>query len=207
MKKLTGLFFAVLLILTFTACGNNTSDISVKVGNTVKIGEIDWLVLSVGDNKALVLSENVLEKRAYHSPDIDITWEYCELREYLNGSFYDKTFNDTEKKNILTTKTINSDNPEFSTSGGNDTSDKIFLLSISEINEYMGNNAHENIKNSMIARHINTDETSWWWLRSPGIKNDFAAIVNSDGNVYAGGGGDGVGMDSGGVRPALWLNL
>jgi hypothetical protein len=48
-------------------------------------------------------------------------------------------------------------------------------------------------------------ETCWWWLRSPGRYDDYAARVHGDGDVYVY--GDRVTLDSGGVRPALWLNL
>jgi hypothetical protein len=47
--------------------------------------------------------------------------------------------------------------------------------------------------------------SAWWWLRSPGGAQDYAAIVHSDGSVglY----GTGVILHEGGVRPALRLNL
>jgi hypothetical protein len=43
---------------------------------------------------------------------------------------------------------------------------------------------------------------SRWWLRSPGFDSRIAAYVNDDGYVNVFGFGD-----SGGVRPAFWLNL
>ena len=49
---------------------------------------------------------------------------------------------------------------------------------------------------------------SEWWLRSPGILSSFAARVGDSGFVIIGGSlVFGSGADSGGVRPALWLNL
>ena len=44
----------------------------------------------------------------------------------------------------------------------------------------------------------------WWWLRSPGRNQNYAATVDN-GNIYFNGGP--VNYDIGGVRPALWLNL
>ncbi|MDR2728735.1 MAG: leucine-rich repeat domain-containing protein, partial [Chitinispirillales bacterium] len=48
-------------------------------------------------------------------------------------------------------------------------------------------------------------ETAWWWLRSPGDYSDYAACVYYDGYVYVD--GNKSFRESGGVRPALWLNL
>jgi hypothetical protein len=45
---------------------------------------------------------------------------------------------------------------------------------------------------------------SWWWLRSPAGISSAAAIVDDDGLVQV----NGIFVfGSGGVRPALWLNL
>jgi hypothetical protein len=49
------------------------------------------------------------------------------------------------------------------------------------------------------------ENRAWWWLRSPGSDSDSAAHVSNVGSVYAS--GNNVPRDSGGVRPALWLNL
>ena len=45
----------------------------------------------------------------------------------------------------------------------------------------------------------------YWWLRSPGYFGYDAANVGDGGLVDVG--GDSVNRNSGGVRPALWLNL
>ena len=43
----------------------------------------------------------------------------------------------------------------------------------------------------------------WWWLRSPGIIQYFAAAVSADGSL----GLNSVDSDNACVRPALWVNL
>jgi len=43
----------------------------------------------------------------------------------------------------------------------------------------------------------------WWWLRSPGDDQHYAAGVSSGGSL----GCSNVNYDSGCVRPALWINL
>lgn len=52
--------------------------------------------------------------------------------------------------------------------------------------------------------------TSWrlynfWWLRSPGGRNNFAATVQGNGNIDKI--GIPVGSDVYGVRPAMWIDI
>jgi len=72
----------------------------------------------------------------------------------------------------------------------------IFLLSVDEVNKYFKNDEERIAKLE--------GKTHWWWLRSPGDYN-FAAYVGSVGSVFVN--GFYVYYDTGGVRPALWLNL
>ena len=147
----------------------------------IPFGGYDWRILDEQNGKALILSEKIIEKRAYHSSYSDITWENCTLRSYLNGEFYN-SFSPKDRLRIA---------------GGIATTDRIFLLSIDEVQRYLSGD------NARIAKDA-SGTASWWWLRSPGRYGDFAAIVDDDGGLGVNGGVD---RDDGGVRPALWLNL
>jgi hypothetical protein len=207
----------ILLAFTLSACGGGGDISTAKVGDTVEFGGYNWRVLDIQDGKALIISEKILGKRAYHSLGGDISWEGSELREYLNGSFYESTFTEEEKKNIAKSNIENKCNPQYGTTGGSETKDKVFLLSIEEVERYFTDSSE------MIAENIDTDEVSWWWLRSPGCGSDYAACINVVGYVdFHGtlvGVGEGIGADdnvgsyggsvesdNGGVRPALWVN-
>lgn len=85
-------------------------DISPPVGETIQFGNLNWLVLEIDGDRALILSEKILENKAYHSPGGSITWQNCTLREYLNGSFYNNTFNDEEKERLIETEVANKAN-------------------------------------------------------------------------------------------------
>gem|GEM_PF-2704783 len=188
----------------------------------VKLADIDWRVLTVENNKALLISEKILEKRPYNVKYKDVTWETCTLRQYLNGEFYNSL--GSVRSAIVETRNSNPNNPWYGTAGGNATTDKVFLLSLDEVVKYFGDsgdlankrrkNSSGNLKsdglwlhdqyNSMrIAKYGNG--TDWWWLRSPGTGSGNAARVYYDGGVYVG--GNGVPEDDIGVRPAMWLNL
>ena len=141
---------------------------------------------------------------------VDITWEECTLRSWLNEDFYQSAFSEEEQEWIALTQVINEDNPKYNTEGGNDTEDKVFLLSIAEANEYFADDEDRKVYATQYAKDngayvsVNTS-ASWWWLRSPGGDSGSAANVLDIGRVYAG--GDYVYFADYVVRPALWITL
>ncbi|MCL2052826.1 MAG: DUF6273 domain-containing protein [Oscillospiraceae bacterium] len=199
-----------------------------KIGSIIKFGGYDWRVLDVQNDKALLLTEEVIDSKAYHSTGGNITWAECELRSELNGTFYDSLGQD--KSRIAEEKVINNDNLWFGTKGGKDITDKIFLLSIEEADRYFGdsgdylNKRRKEYKNGKFVASVDgwalsnnydseriaynaSDTASWWWLRSPGYISNRAAYVYSDGNVIVNGILIGSVSVVGGVRPALWLKF
>ena len=101
-------------------------------------------------------------------------------------------------------------NPKYSTNPGNATTDKVFLLSITEVEKYFSSDSARQCEPTEYAiangAYVNSDNGNcWWWLRSPGDDRYFAALVLSDGLVYYS--GNSVHDDLGCVRPALWINL
>ena len=73
--------------------------------STIELGRwngkpIKWRILNVNkkNGKALLLSNQVLELRAYHNKEEEVTWESSDARKWLNTSFYQKAFTSSEKK-------------------------------------------------------------------------------------------------------------
>ena len=163
----------------------------------VEFGGIEWIVLDEEGEKTLLLSKDCIEERAYNEKYESVTWETCTLRSFLNDEWFEDTFSDEEKNMVLTTYVENSDNSETETSGGNDTEDKVFLLSIEEVKHYFSSDYKR------VAKYHG--KTDWWWLRSPGYSDYDAAAVLDGGDVDYG--GDSVNCDYNGIRPALWVNL
>lgn len=95
-------------------------------GDIVEFSGYNWIVLNKTEDTMLIIAEDVIEEKAYNEEYEAITWEECTLRTYLNGTFYN-SFSEEEQEMIVETKLTNSDNPEYDTDGGNDTTDKIFL--------------------------------------------------------------------------------
>ena len=96
---------------------------------------IKWRILETDkeDRRLLLLSEYVLDAQAYHTSSSSITWENCSLRSWLNSTFLNDAFSETEQAMIQTTHLTNPNNLNTNVAGGNDTDDKIFLLGLSDV--------------------------------------------------------------------------
>ncbi|MCL2494588.1 MAG: DUF6273 domain-containing protein [Oscillospiraceae bacterium] len=165
------------------------------LNRTLRLGGLEWRCLAVKSSKALLITKDIVEKRAYHTSQDDVTWENCALREYLNGAFM-RRFTAQERGAIAVTALSNAANPQFGTDGGNATKDQVFLLSTAQALQYFKSDEDR-------AAQLNGKE-GWWWLRSTGHYQGAAAAVLEPGLVY----GNGTAVDGeGGVRPALWFSL
>lgn len=210
-------------------------DAKFAVGNYVTFGRypqtkagkdktpIEWLVLARDGSKALLISRYGLDAQLYNTTNSEVTWETCTLRTWLNGTFYNKAFSSAEQEAILTTNVDNSKNQCYSgwnTSGGNNTQDKVFLLSYAEANKYFGvtddnsSNTKSRIAPTAYAiahgawtspykKTADDIDAGWWWLRSPGYDQKLAASVYADGSS----GNLKINYDDVSVRPALWVNI
>ena len=191
-----------------------------KVGKTIEFGNypqdkdgtekpIEWIVMKNEGNQVLLLSKYVLDAKSYNEEWEDVTWETSDIRQWLNNEFYTAAFNKSEKAKIQTSLIKNEDNSEHGTSGGNDTEDKVFLLSEKEAETLFSNDDERIAKATEYAEksgvYVNEEKAAYWWLRSPGDSGDDAAEVIYSGWVYRD--GNYVDDSSGGVRPALHLNL
>lgn len=137
--------------------------------------------------------------------------------------------NDEVRKGSLT-KNQNPDNTWYGTSGGIDTEDFIFLLSMEEIVcKYFGDSSdklfhpgkkqrywfeRKDFNNSKrIAKLLwNQEQVWWWWTRTTGRVGVKAVYIHGDGNIGIQGnnilkGNIADGRCTGGVRPAMWIQI
>ena len=185
-----------------------------RYGDIIRIGSFDgmpieWQIIQVKGNELLVLSKCGIEAKAYHSKSGSVTWETSTIRQYLNNEFFSKCFDIKEQKLIQTTSVKTNDNVLTGVSGGKDTSDRLFLLSIDEVkmmfNSDQARKCHvtESAKNNGAFADANTG-TGWWWLRTPGENDIYAAYVSADGVIVKG--GCYTGSSRGLLRPAMWVD-
>ena len=182
--------------------------------------------------------------RWFHTSLASVSWATSSIRQYLNNAFFN-TFTPSERARILETNLINHNNPwdwsesggHVRTSGGANTTDRIFLLSIDEVLRYFGDSSltvrgagmganerlanepdwpalgayhwgiHDQFNQARVARNA-AGSDMWWWLRSPGDMPHFVASIHYDGQIYLRGNDVFMpGATGGGVRPALWLSI
>lgn len=202
---------------------------NASVGDTITFGAyeqdnntsngkeaIEWTVLDKDGMSLLLISKQALDCQQYNTSYTDVTWESCSLRKWMNGTFLNKAFNAEEQAQIQNTTVSADKNPEYNTNPGNATTDKVFLLSINEVEKYFNSDEArkcaptayakaQGAYTSDIYKTASGAATCWWWLRSPGCNQFNAASVLIYGSVYYR--GSIVYTDNDAVRPALWINL
>ena len=206
---------------------------------------ITWRVLDYDSQKriALVLSEKALDTRAFNEDNSSgCTYDRSTIRSWMNG--YDKAQNDL-KKDFTTNNFIDTaftpeeqdriaktlvvpdknpkadENPEYNYVTGYMTEDKIFLLSITEVNKYLTTSSDKQAdttryavkKGARVVSSVSHNDTEngtcndphcWalWWLRTNGQYTTYKTYVyNSTISVN----GNFLAISHMSVRPALWV--
>lgn len=199
---------------------------SVNVGEYITFGSyeqdndtsngkepIEWLVLDEENGKVLVISKYALDAKPFNEELDDVTWETCTLRSWLNDDFINEAFTSNERAAIPMVTVAAEANNSYDTDPGNDTQDKVFLLSIYDVNEHFDSDSAKECKatdyaiaqGAWIIDTANYAGNCSWWLRSLGGQSLCAAIVNDIG--YTNGVGVGVASNHEAVRPAMWIEL
>lgn len=187
------------------------------INGTIEFGHynsrpIQWYVLDedTANHRTLLVAKDVLDEKPYnYITDNFTSWEDCTIRSWLNGydatqnvlgkdyasdNFISTAFTSEEQARIATVQVINDTKNQYGSTGGANTMDKVFLLSVDEVKTYLGS------PKGVCAKLNCTIE---WWLRTPGYDTHDAVLVSSDGKINPRGMW---GNSDAGLRPALWLN-
>ena len=214
-----------------------------------KVEPIRWRIITEENGEALLLCDSIIASLQYQtdygyessaggycttsngapSGTYANNYMYSNVRNWLNETFYKTALNQTQQGIVLTTEVDNSEESAspYGSSRNNkcvceNTSDKIFLLSIREVTNEA--NGFASYFTSDVARQMMTSDYSratgaymdttedyngngWWWTRSPYDSNDrfttkaymiFETGISSP---------DDVASSAGGVVPALRIQL
>lgn len=181
------------ILMRKAAVGNKITFGTYEQDNDTSNGaeDIEWLVLAKENNKILVISDKALDCQRYNAIHKEITWEQCSLRKWLNDSFLNTAFSEEERALIQCTTVSADKNPQYQyRNPGNATTDKVFLLSINEVEKYFSDiNARECSPTAYAKAQgartgtYNGVDTCAWWLRSPGSEQSFATSIDDLGWV------------------------
>ena len=145
LRRLALLIAPLLTAVLFTAgIAEEAAETPVFFGTWEQDGDpgngpepIRWRVLERQDGQALLLSETGLAAMPYHGRWREVTWETCDLREWLNDTFLREAFSEEERGAILMSALANPAKSGYETKGGADTEDRVFLLSFEEVSRYL----------------------------------------------------------------------
>ncbi len=197
----------------------------LSVGDSITFGSytqdengkapLEWLVVSVDEENMILLTKKVIDFMPFDESGSG-AWSTSSLRTFLNGDFYNDAFSAEEKAAIGSHTSVSEDNPEYESSAGKDSTDKVFLLNIQEYSSMMAKaggrqpakatayalkkGCHEYTKEKNKTKIVG----SWFWLRSTGFTGSYNAICYSDGEISYGGQLSGISL---GVRPAISIKL
>ena len=204
--------FVMLVLVLLCAAAAACADGVPEAGSLVTFGhyeqdmntengpeEIQWIVLDTDGDRVFLLSKYGLDAKQYNVKYTRVTWETCSLRQWLNSTFLDSAFTAEEQEEIFLTDVDNSPEQTYekwrNVKNGNNTQDKIFLLSFAEANKYLGvtyengDNAEARVAPTAFAkgrrawskRELKTADGDYAGLRSMGRHPNRAAHVHSTG--------------------------
>lgn len=196
---------------------------------------IKWRVLSVNGNDVFLLADRNLCREVYNSPYTSedgntVKWETSTMRSWLNGydartnvsgqdytddNFLDTAFSASEQAAINGTLVVNNYNTSAYPDGGNNTTDKVYLLSAPEIMQasygFVSTWNKSQTREAKNTAYIDAGGNNGdWWLRTLGVVSSAgvkACYIDAEGRLWRSDNSAGIADLGYAVRPALHLNL
>lgn len=196
---------------------------------------IKWRVLGINNDKAMLISDKIIDYRAYDSiiDDGKVTWENSELRRWLNGyeefsagkgnSFIDMAFTEAEKACIYDTTV--KDNGHFMDKyypKNDGCVNKVYLLNLTEsCDPRYGFVATTNFADvarkavltdyagSLMGNNVTYDAYGSWGLRNviQGDTDSYAMQVDEFGTPYTNGYNSYLVKEKNGIRPVINIDI
>ncbi|MCR5794728.1 MAG: DUF6273 domain-containing protein, partial [Solobacterium sp.] len=149
---------------------------------------IEWIVLANEEDSLLIISKYGLECRKFDDFHSNVTWDTCSLRKWLNDEFLHGSFDAAEQERILETALEKAGNPQSDALDGEDTADRVFLLSFADADTYFISDDARICELTEYAKANSkyaeaSGMTCSWWLRAPGFDNTLTATIGRKGNI------------------------
>lgn len=168
---------------------------------------IEWNLLRVQSGKMLLISKYALDTRTFHYKEADTSWDSCTLHGWMGATFLSEAFTEEEQKKIADTM-VRADSGAYpGVYPGLMTTDKVFILSYREIDEYFPTEESKICSPTPYAEAKGAVTSRWgtcgWWLRTPSYdqKNFYVVggnAVTATSPCYSKGYG---------IRPAMWVYI
>ena len=204
---------------------------------------IKWRVLELNGDEALLVADREMDCAPFNLESADVTWETSTLRSFLNGydgtqnaagvsfadrpqdSFLGTAFSAREQAAILAAPVENPDNSYYGTECGEETADRVFILSNEEV--FAGENAGRHgfypgsgvddparrFRPTMYAMARGTwyspvegyRGNGFWFMRTSGYTLSSVTYICDFGYIYSR--GTDVSCNDSGILPAIRVDL
>lgn len=171
---------------------------------------IEWQILEAQGNRLMLITRHGIAGLKYNEQYAKASWDTSTIRAWLNGEFLNSAFTDAERMSIELTWVDNSayqhNRSWTSAKTGENTQDKVFLLSWSEAERYFPGDSARICWMTNAAgtqRYAKAGDQAWWWLRSPGKSNLGASIVRANGSLSS----QHINEPTGAIRPVIWVMM
>ncbi len=201
---------------------------------------IRWRVIALEDGTACLMADRLLDCQPYDAKGGQVTWERSTVRSWLNGypatendagndytgkGFLDMAFTGNEREAVLETRVENRANSRYGTDCGNDTNDRVFLLSNAEVFEsedaarngfYAANGKDDPAKRFRSTMYAKCRGTWWssvngymgnsfWFMRTNGYTRESVTYICDFGYIYQR--GTIATCEDAGLLPAIRIDL
>lgn len=186
---------------------------SVKRGDIISLGnykseEINWYVVEIdqSEDTALLVSVSAVDVVKYHTSTATTTWANSYLRNWLDNSFYQTAFTNSEKNYIQTSIVEGSE-------------DKVYILSEEEVRKYLSymgntwllyatNSCYKGNTDTGIKIYKNSSSGgSSWWLRTSTTGTSASVVGGKGVDPSINPVNNGPTSRDNGVRPAIKVSL
>lgn len=161
---------------------------------------IEWFILEENIDSMLLISKYILSYEAFNESVIaeSSSWKRSTLRNWLNNTFYNSAFNDSEKKRIISTEVqdYKADN-----AFGEKTIDNVFILNKKEAFSYFKRDIDRAAEATAYADSLVWIPSGAYWLIDSYTSDLYKYAINSEG---ANSNNPRV-NESEGVRPVIWV--
>ena len=162
-------------------------------------------------DRVMLISRYCLDGVPYNKELTSVVWSGSSMRNWLNNTFYYEAFSPKEQNQLVSTLLENKGNSVTGMSGGEATTDRIYLLSYDEVLTYFSTPESREVEATEYAKsngvNVSTQKNYVgncdWWLRTPGDAYKTMTVGVSGGFALK---GSSVQLKTIGVRPVIWVS-